>query len=514
MPTGNASVTTSTRQHLEHLFGEAEAATTVSPSAGRPMTMDEYVRYTLFPDTHPTGQQPRQPEARTGTSTPPDATPNSWSGSGQVRHPPATLPLHLTLHHDAAGRIIAKAETTAAGTTTHQYGYDAQGRLTLAMRNDQVTEQYAYNEAGQRIQDGTAWRGERHLTYDDAGRLVQAGNVRYEYTPQGSLLCRTQLVTPVTELTPDSAYSGADTANPPATSSVMALTTRYQYGADTRLNNALLPDGTLITYRYSSSPDMCLPVEKHVNGQLAESYVWLDGLRLGAWIDHLVGTQHRYHYGPDGRVAAVTIASAQRHGTYLLGLDQVGTVRTVTECRNDGRLIKEIAYDSFGAVIYDSNPGVFLPIGFASGLVDRHTGLVRFGFRDYAPEVGRFTALDPAHDMRGDGDLWDYCIDDPVNKIDPWGLEPQRVENRTGAAPTREESTQKDATESWKTSSWNPIRYYTDPEFRKSADAVIYENSAEFADRILSINNILPRSGITEIIATDIMAPAIKRLNQ
>lgn len=25
--------------------------------------------------------------------------------------------------------------------------------------------------------------------------------------------------------------------------------------------------------------------------------------------------------------------------------------------------------------------------------------------------------------MRGDGDLWDYCVDDPVNRVDPWGLE-------------------------------------------------------------------------------------------
>ena len=54
--------------------------------------------------------------------------------------------------------------------------------------------------------------------------------------------------------------------------------------------------------------------------------------------------------------------------------------------------------------------------------MDRHTGLIRFGYRDYSPELGRFTALDPARDMRGDGDLWDYCVDDPINCVDPWGL--------------------------------------------------------------------------------------------
>ncbi|WP_408639942.1 RHS repeat-associated core domain-containing protein [Desulfovibrio subterraneus] len=44
-----------------------------------------------------------------------------------------------------------------------------------------------------------------------------------------------------------------------------------------------------------------------------------------------------------------------------------------------------------------------------------HTGLIRFGYRDYSPQLGRFTALDPARDMRGDGDLWDYCVDDPIS---------------------------------------------------------------------------------------------------
>ena len=63
-----------------------------------------------------------------------------------------------------------------------------------------------------------------------------------------------------------------------------------------------------------------------------------------------------------------------------------------------------------------------MPIGFAGGLVDRDTGLIRFGYRDYDPHVGRFTAPDPAGDRRGDGDLYDYCVDDPVSRVDPLGL--------------------------------------------------------------------------------------------
>ena len=39
-----------------------------------------------------------------------------------------------------------------------------------------------------------------------------------------------------------------------------------------------------------------------------------------------------------------------------------------------------------------------MPVGFAGGLADQDTGLTRFGYRDYDPGVGRFTAPDPLGD--------------------------------------------------------------------------------------------------------------------
>ena len=105
-----------------------------------------------------------------------------------------------------------------------------------------------------------------------------------------------------------------------------------------------------------------------------------------------------------------------------LGADQVGTIKTVAD--NTGDLIKELQYDSFGNLLEDSNPRFYLPLGFAGGILDRHTGFVRFGWRYYMPEAGRFTAPDPARWAGGDPDLYDYCVDDPIGKIDPQGLEP------------------------------------------------------------------------------------------
>lgn len=77
-------------------------------------------------------------------------------------------------------------------------------------------------------------------------------------------------------------------------------------------------------------------------------------------------------------------------------------------------------YDGFGNVILDTNPG-FQPFGFAGGLYDSQTGLVRFGVRDYDPETRRWTSKDPIGFDGGDTDLYAYCSNDPINFIDPTG---------------------------------------------------------------------------------------------
>ena len=85
-------------------------------------------------------------------------------------------------------------------------------------------------------------------------------------------------------------------------------------------------------------------------------------------------------------------------------------------------MVKRIDYDSFGNVTGDTNPSCAVPFGFAGGLHDRDTGLVRFGFRDHDPDVGRWLAKDPIRFKDRDTDLYGYCLGDPINLIDPWGL--------------------------------------------------------------------------------------------
>ncbi len=88
---------------------------------------------------------------------------------------------------------------------------------------------------------------------------------------------------------------------------------------------------------------------------------------------------------------------------------------------NSGAVTQRLDYDEFGRVTFDSNPG-FQPFGFAGGLYDSDTGLMRFGARYYDPQTGRWTAKDSIGFGGGDTNLYGYVMGDPVNRVDPAGL--------------------------------------------------------------------------------------------
>jgi RHS repeat-associated protein len=107
-------------------------------------------------------------------------------------------------------------------------------------------------------------------------------------------------------------------------------------------------------------------------------------------------------------------------GTYRILTDHLGSPRLVVDSTT-GAIAQRVDYDEWGVVLADSNPG-FQPFGFAGGLYDRDTGLVRFGARDYEPGTGRWTNKDPILFDGGDSNVYAYVANDPVNLVDPAGL--------------------------------------------------------------------------------------------
>src|SRR5829696_8398187 len=110
--------------------------------------------------------------------------------------------------------------------------------------------------------------------------------------------------------------------------------------------------------------------------------------------------------------------------TYRIITDHLGSVRLVVDAAS-GEVAQRLDYDEFGNVLEDTNPG-FQPFGFAGGLYDPDTKLTRFGARDYDAQTGRWIAKDPIGFAGGDTNLYAYVMNDPVNLLDPEGLDWRR----------------------------------------------------------------------------------------
>jgi RHS repeat-associated protein len=98
-----------------------------------------------------------------------------------------------------------------------------------------------------------------------------------------------------------------------------------------------------------------------------------------------------------------------------LGKDVLGSVRS--RSNEDGQLEDRYEYDAFGKPYKgDLNSGVNL--GYTGKPYDTTTGMYNYGYRDYKPEVARFTTIDP---IRDGANWFAYVNNDPVNWIDPYG---------------------------------------------------------------------------------------------
>jgi RHS repeat-associated protein len=111
---------------------------------------------------------------------------------------------------------------------------------------------------------------------------------------------------------------------------------------------------------------------------------------------------------------------------YRFITDHLGSVRLVVRV-SDGQIVQRTDYDEFGGIVRTSGDQRMHPFGFAGGLHDRDTGLVRFGAREYDPWTGRWMSRDPILFAGGLANLYDYVGGDPVNWVDPAGRSKVRV---------------------------------------------------------------------------------------
>jgi RHS repeat-associated protein len=286
---------------------------------------------------------------------------------------------------DALGRITQKVETVEGITDTYDYEYDLRGQLIEVQKNSVVVESYAYDDNGNRS-SATVYGNPIAATYDDQDRLLTYGGTAYTYTPAGRLLTRT------------------DPGD---------LVTTYDYDVVGNLRGVTLPDATEISYGLDG-PDR--RVQRSVDGTITHRWLY-DGILPVAELDELGNVVAQFVYA-GGHVPALMIKGGVH---YRIVTDQVGSVRLVINA-STGAIVQRIDYDTFGNVLNDSNPG-FQPFGYAGGIHDPATGLVRFGARDYDAQIGRWTAKDPVEFGGNDGNLYRYVNNRPSDSRDPAGLD-------------------------------------------------------------------------------------------
>ena len=113
--------------------------------------------------------------------------------------------------------------------------------------------------------------------------------------------------------------------------------------------------------------------------------------------------------------------------TYALIIDHLGSIRLVVNVDN-GNVAQRMDYDEYGNETMNTNPD-FQPFGYAGGLYDEQTKLVRFGARDYSAEVGRWICKDPIGFGGGVSNLYEYVVNDPINLVDINGLQTVKFAN-------------------------------------------------------------------------------------
>ena len=291
--------------------------------------------------------------------------------------------------YDNLGRISQRVETVEGTTHTFEYHYDAAGRLDQVKEDGAVTSAYTYDANGNRLtQSGPS--GTVSATYDAQDRLLNDGNESFTYTADGQLKTKTDTTT--------------------------GKVTTYTYDAQGDLTSVLLPDGTRIDYLIDGNGRR---IGKSVNGTLVQGFLY-DSVHITpvAELDGSGNVVARFVYGTQSSVPDYMIKGGV---TYRIISDHLGSPRLIVDAAT-GAVVQRMDYDAFGNVIADTNPG-FQPFGFAGGLYDRDTELIRFGARDYDPEIGRWTTQDPVLFGGGQANLYTYVNNDPVDLRDPAGLD-------------------------------------------------------------------------------------------
>ena len=364
-------------------------------------------------EIHPLGRLQSWRWRNPSSSSPTTTYTRVFDEQGRIQQTPLPLLINAGLQignqsvtYDAAGRIsqivhslrpTLTLQTTYTnhdqlnqalqGATIWQYRYDLNGNRSQGSVNA-VTTTYSIDSASNRLQSALTQTGSttqtQSFSYDAIGNLTGDGQRGYSYDARGRF----------TQSTFNS--------SPP-------LITNYDL-------NAL---GQRVRKRGPASV---------TNSSLATLFVYNEAGQLLGEYDANANPLNEYVYANGELVALFKGAASQTNLIGQIYTDHLGTPRAVVRqasATQAAALLWQWEGEPFGRDAANENPqgqGLFsFNLRFPGQYFDKESNTHYNYFRDYNPQIGRYTTSDPIG-LTGGINTYTYVENDPLRKVDPLGL--------------------------------------------------------------------------------------------
>ncbi|MCB1774077.1 MAG: RHS repeat protein [Gammaproteobacteria bacterium] len=321
----------------------------------------------------------------------------------------------IAYEYDAAGRLVAVEDWTMARTT---FSYDGAGRLSGIQRPSGVNTGYAY-DADSQLTGITTTRGGMTLssiglTRDGLGRITSAARS----TPSDARL----LYEESHALTFDNA-SQVNTHDYDAEGRLLDDgEVSYQWDLASRLVRATRGSNT-VDYGYNAVGQM---TQRTLGGE-TRSFAWNHALGLATIsVERIGGSDWRYYVHTPGGLLLYSLAAAN-NARRDYHFDETGNTLFLTN--GVGDTTDHYRYSPFGGLIGASGntDNAFTWQGQWGVWREHANGRYYMRARWYDPAAMRFLSRDPAMLVTPlEANPYQYASLDPLQHIDPAGLEPQR----------------------------------------------------------------------------------------
>lgn len=297
----------------------------------------------------------------------------NYRDDGQLNYYQYPNNLRTTFNYDGGGRVTSQTTKRNSGSGTvvasYNYTWDEFGNHT----QESFTEPFsAYPSIPS---------ADINYTYNNANRLMSAGNLSFGYDSNGNTTSRTGRT----------------------------------YGYDEKNNLTAVSGDFSASYTYDGLGNRCTATRNGVT----RKYV-LD--LLGDMSNVLMETDASgnavcyYIYGATGLVSRIDANNNTRYYVY----DYRGSTVAMTDATTSANITHKYQYDDFGKLLQveeaDANP--FRYVG-ELGVIFEDDVLTFMRARYYDPEIGRFLSEDPIWSTN----LYPYADNNPIIKIDPKGNE-------------------------------------------------------------------------------------------